>query len=363
MEQNLRIPGPTPLPQSVREAMSKPMINHRGPEFKSMFDEISGRLQRLHQTTENDILIFPGSGTGAMEAAVVNLFSSGDKVLSVTAGVFGDRFAKIAKAFGLNLDVLSFPWGQAVDPQAVASKLSGMPDAKAVLVTYNETSTAVTHDLGAISKVVKQAGKLLVVDAVSAVGAINLETDNWGCDIVVSGAQKAWMSPPGLAIVCVSKAAWEANKTATLPRYYWDFQPAKTSALKGQTPYTPAITNLYALQEALRLIEAEGMQNVFERHVKMARITREAVKGLGLELFADPAHASNVVTAIRMPKGIDPDEVRKVLRDDYKIIIAGGQQDLKSEIVRIAHLGYFKDADIMAAVNALGEVINLLKKR
>lgn len=361
MQTNLRIPGPTTLPDSVRKVMSRQMINHRGAEFSEIFKDTTARLQRLHKT-KNDVLIFPGSGTGAMEATIQNLFSPGDKVLAVTIGSFGDIFANCAKAFGLDVDVLSFPPGQAAKAEVIGERLRANPDIKAVLVTHNETSTGVTNHLEKIAWVVKGAGKLLLVDAVSAIGGIDLRTDEWGCDIVLSGAQKAWMAPPGLAIIAVSEAAWEAHKTSTLPRYYWNFDPAKAWAESGQTPYTPAIANIFAIQEALKMIEEEGLENVFLRHAMVAQKTRDAVRKAGFELFADPAHASNTVTAVKMPQGINPADVLGLLNDDYNIILAGGIGAQKSEIVRIGHLGWFTEDEVLESVHALDAVVKRLRK-
>jgi len=350
---NLRIPGPTPLPSEVLQVMSKQMINHRGPEYMAMQRDITRKLQGIFQT-ENDVFLFTSSGTGGVEAAIVNTLSPGDKVLAIAAGVFGDRLAACAEAFGAEVIKLDFPWGQAADPEAIREKLEANPDTKAVLVIFNETSTGVTNDLGAIAKVVHECGDvLLLVDAISGLGAIDLPTDEWGCDVVVTGSQKAWMCPPGLAMVSVSPKAWEAHAKAKMPRYYWDFTVMKDFAEKGQTPFTPALTVIFALDQALEVFLAEGMENVFARHQRVGERTRAGVKELGLELFADEAHASNTVTAIKVPPDIKAEELLRMMREEYDVMIAGGMGRLRGQIVRIGHLGYVFEEDIDDVLQAM----------
>ena len=353
----LRIPGPTPLPEKVREAGSRQMIDHRGVEFARLIRCVTARLQTFFQTT-NDVLILTGSGTGALEAAVVNLMSPGDRVLAVTIGVFGERFGTIARAFGADVTQLSFPPGQAVDPDVLRSSLNNDGPFHAVLVTHNETSTGVTNDLEAIARVVKETDSLLVVDAISSLSSIDLRTDEWGCDIVLSGSQKGWMVPPGLAMVSVSKRAWEAQAVATMPRYYWDFASARRTFERGQTPATPAVSLLFALDVALEMMESEGMASIFARHHRCADRAREGVKALGLELFADPIHASDTVTSVRVPSDLDVAKLLSLLRADGTIL-SGGQGSLSGKIFRIGHLGWVYESDIDEVLASLGKVLPL----
>lgn len=348
----LRIPGPTPLPDEILKALSKQMIGHRGPQFTEIVRRVTENLSGIFQT-KGDIFILACSGTGGMEAAIVNTLSPGDKVLSVANGAFGDRFADIAETFGAELERLRFEWGTAVDPQEVRKTLSKDAGIKAVLVTHNETSTGLTNDLEAISAVVREYDKLLIVDAISSLGAIDLPVDGWGCDVVVSGSQKAWMSPPGLAMVSVSERAWKAHANARMPRFYWDFAKAKKSLDKLQTPFTPAVSMFYALDAALELFQREGLQNIFARHARIAAKTRDEVKSLGLSLFADERYASNAITAIKATKGLDSKKLLKILREEYDTVLAGGQQRLDGQIFRIGHIGYVSEQDIDTVVTAL----------
>jgi len=311
----LRIPGPTPVPDSILKSMTKQMIDHRGPEFVEMLNKVTDTLKKIYQT-KGDIFLLTGSGTGGMEAAVVNTLSPGDKVLVVSNGAFGDRFGNIAQAFGAQVERLNLEWGKAVDPQQVRQALSKDGGVKAVLVTHNETSTGITNDLGAISAVVREYDKVLIVDAISSLGAIDLPTDKWGCDIVVTGSQKSWMTPPGLAMVSVSERAWKANAQAKMPRFYWDFSKAKKFLEKGQTPWTPAVSTIYALAKALEIFEKEGLNNIVARHVRVGTKAREGVKSLGLSLYADENYASNTVTAINVPEGVDAKKLLKILREE-----------------------------------------------
>ncbi len=348
----LRIPGPTPLPDEILHTMSKQMINHRGPEFAEIMNRTTKNLKDMFQT-KGDILLLTCSGTGGMEAAVVNTLSPGDKVLSAANGAFGDRFADIAEIFGAQVERLSFEWGTAVDPQEVRRVLSSDAGIKAVLVTHNETSTAVTNDLAAISAVVREYEKLLIVDAISSLGCIDLPTDKWGCDVVITGSQKGWMAPPGLAMVSVGPRAWQAQAQATMPKFYWDFAKAKKFLEKSQTPFTPSVSTFYALDAALELLQQEGLKNIFARHARIAAKAREAVKSLGLSLFADESCASNTITAVKATKGLDSKKLLKILREEYDTVLAGGQQRLDGKIFRIGHLGYVNEGDIDATIEAL----------
>jgi len=355
MEQ-LRIPGPTPLPDKVLQACGRQMINHRGGEFQQMLNDITAKLKTLFQT-KNDVYLLTGSGTGGMEAAVVNTLSPGDKVLSVSVGVFGDRFGNIAKQFGADVTPLSFEWGKAADVDAVRKALQANPQIKAVLVTHNETSTGVTNDLKAINAVAKEFGKLLLVDAISSLGSIELPVDDWHCDVAVTGSQKGWMAPPGLTMVSVSPEAWKAHATAKMPRFYWDFTRAKNYFEKGQTPWTPAIPIVYALAVSLDMMLKEGLPNIIARHVRVGKATREGVKSLGLPLFADEKYASNTVTAVAVPEGLDSNKLRKILREEYKVVVSGGQQKLEGKIFRIGHLGWVTENDIKTVISALKKAL------
>lgn len=356
----LRIPGPTPIPGPVREAMARQMINHRGPEFAELIGAVTRRLKGFFQTS-NDVLLLTASGTGALEAAVVNTLSPGDRVLAVSIGVFGDRFAEIARAYGADVVSLSISPGQAADPDVVKRALATSGPFQAVLVTHNETSTGVTNDVEAIAQVVHESDALLLVDAISSVGSIELKTDDWGCDVVLTGSQKGWMVPPGLAMVSVSAKAWEAYKTARLPRFYWDLGKARSYLERGQTPATPALSILFALDTALELMEREGMAEIFARHRRCGDRTRNGVKALGLELFADEAHASDTVTAVKVPNDLDAARLLQVLRAEG-VVLAGGQGAQAGKIFRIGHLGWISEADIDEVLAALARAMPLARR-
>jgi aspartate aminotransferase-like enzyme len=350
--ENLRIPGPTPCPPEVLEAMGWPMINHRGPEFKKMLLEVTDGLKQVFQT-KNDLYILTGSGTGGLEAAVVNTLSPGDKILSVSIGVFGDRWANIASTFGADVVKLDFEWGTAADPDTVKQTIKDNPGIKAVLVTHNETSTGVTNDLCAIAGVVKEAGKLLIVDAISSVSSINLPVDEWKCDLVVSGSQKGWMVPPGLAFVSISPEGWKAFDSAKMPRFYWDFGKAKSYLEKGENPWTPAVSVVFALSVSLKIILAEGLDSVFARQARIGKLTRDGVKSLGLPIFAQEGRASDTVTAVAGSNGLDIKELQRILQADHGVVLAGGQQRLDGKIFRIGHMGYVSEKDIDTVISSL----------
>ena len=348
----LRIPGPTPCPDKVLQAMSRQMVNHRGKEFGELVNHLTAGLKQAFQT-KGDVFLLTGSGTGGMEAAIVNTLSPGDKVLALSIGFFGDRFADIAEQFGTEVKRLNFEWGQPVDLKAVRQALEAAPGIKAVLTTHNDTSTGVTNDLAAISALVKEFDKLLLVDAVSNLGSLELPVDAWGCDVVVTASQKGWMTPPGLAMVSVSAKAWQAHAQAKLPRYYWDFSKAKRFLEKGQTPWTPAVSVCYALAASLDLMLEEGLDNVIARHVRVGNAARQGVKSLGLSLFPDEAYSSNTVTAVRCPDGLDAKKLLQLLREDHGVILSGGQQRLDGKIFRIGHLGWVQESDMTEVMAAL----------
>ncbi len=362
----LRIPGPTPCPPQALEAMGRQMINHRGEEFGKILKSITGKLKQAFQT-KGDVFILTASGTGGLEAAIVNTLSPGDKVLSISNGAFGERFADIAEQYGAEVIRLNFEWGKAVDPDAVEKVLRKHDsikdgDIKAVLATHNETSTGMTNKLGDISAMVKKFGKLLLVDAISSLGCINLPTDDWNCDIVVTASQKGWMVPPGLAMVSVSEKAWQAHAQAKMPRYYWDFSKARDFLQKGQTPWTPAISVFYALDVTLDLMLNEGLTNIFARHARVAQTARNGVKSLGLSIFPDEKYASNTVTAVNASDKIDVPKLIQMLREEYEVILAGGQQKLSGKIFRIGHLGLVYERDIKSVLEAINKALPRAKK-
>ena len=349
---NLRIPGPTPIPQHVREALSGEMINHRGVEFAKLQGRITEGLRPFFRTA-HDILILTCSGTGVMEAAVVSTLSAGDKVLSVSIGSFGDRFGAIAQTYGADVTRLDVEWGRAAQPELVREAVRA-GDYRAVLVTHNETSTGVTNPLQAIAEVVHaESDALLLVDAVSSMGCIPVATDDWGLDLVVTGSQKGWAVPPGLAMAAVGPRAWAASETAKMPRFYLDLGRHRDFAAKGQPPWTPAMSVLYGLDVSLMHMNEEGPGAIFERHAAIGAHTRDRAKALGLELFADQRYASNTITALKVPQGIDGDALTARLRDEYDTVVAGGQGKLAGKIVRIGHLGWFEQQDIDDALDAL----------
>ena len=350
----LLIPGPTPVPVRVLTAMGKQMINHRGPGFSSILKEVIEGVKWAYQT-KNDVIPLTTSGTGGMESAIVNFLSPGDKVLSLNIGAFGNRFAKIARAYGADVDEVKFERGKAVDLKTLEDKLAQDKDKmiKAVLVQQNETSTGVINDIESIAKAVKKHGALIIVDAVSGLLTAPLKTDEWELDVVVSGSQKAFMVPPGLAFVAVSKKAWAVHETAKMPRFYFDFKAAMKFAEIGETPWTPAVSIIYGMQEAIRMLKEEGLENIYVRHDKMSKAVRAGVKALGLKLLADDSIASKAVTAIFPPEGIDADALRKKIREKYGVVLAGGQEDLKGKVFRMGHLGYIDKMELIAAMAAL----------
>lgn len=352
----LLTPGPTPLPPEVCEAMARPIIHHRTPQFQQIIKEASEGLKYIFQTA-NDVYMLASSGTGAMEASVVNLLSAGDTVLVVDAGKFGERWTELCAACGARTDVIKVEWGKAVDPKEITARLKTNPAIKAVYTTLCETSTGVTHDIQAIGAAVKETPAVLVVDAISGLGAIDLKTDAWNADVVVAGSQKGLMLPPGLGFISVSPKAWKLIEQAKLPRYYLDLRKARKTLEKTDTPFTPAITLIIALCEALKMITQDGLETVFARHRIMADAVRAAMKSLGLKLFA-PSAASDAVTAVCVPSGIDGEKLVKVMRDTHGVTLAGGQDEMKGRIFRIAHMGYIAEFDIIAGIACLEKVLH-----
>ncbi|MFA5355782.1 MAG: alanine--glyoxylate aminotransferase family protein [Candidatus Omnitrophota bacterium] len=354
-KQYLLTPGPTPLPPEVSEAMARPIIHHRTPQFQAILKEAAEGLKNIYQT-KGDVFILTSSGTGAMEAAVINLLSPGDTAITVEGGKFGERWTELCKAYGIIPEVIIVEWGKAVDPAQIEKRLKADPKIKAVFTTLCETSTGVVNDIAAIGRVVKNTGAVLVVDAISGLGAIDIKTDEWACDLVVSGSQKGLMLPPGLAFISVSGKAWKLIEESRCPKYYFSLKKAKKAHDSTDTPFTPAITLIIALCEALKIMKQDGLENIFARHKKMADATRAAVKALGLELLS-PAAASDVVTAAKVPVGIDGGKLVKTMRDIHGITIAGGQGELKGKLIRIAHMGFIEESDIIAGIACLEKVL------
>ncbi len=356
--QNLRTPGPTPVPDDIVQAMSEPMINHRGPEFLELINDSTEKLKQVFMT-QNDLFILTASGTGALEASVVNTLSPGDDVIALTAGAFGDRFCDLAEAYGANVKRINFEWGSAIDPEVVRQELNKLPSTKAVMVTHNETSTGVTHDLEAISAIVKdEFDKLLLVDAVSSSGCIPLPVDGWKCDMVGTASQKGFMIPPGLSFISMSPDAWVAQKESTMPKFYFDLDAAREYLAIGQTPWTPNLSALYGLNLALDQMLEEGIENIFARHTQIGDFTRQGAKDLGLELLCqDPARCSDTVTAIKVPSGIDGAKLTTLMRKEHDVVLAGGQGKLSGQIFRIGHLGAVDESDIQEVFTALEKVL------
>ena len=355
MDQNLRVPGPTPLPLEVREAQSAPMIDHRGTEFGELLREISSGIAGLIGT-RGEVLLLTGSGSGAMEAAIVNTLSPADRVLVVTIGSFGDRFAKIASAFGAQVERFEVPWGQAADPAALAAHLGANPAYRAVLITHNETSTGVTNPLHKLADVVRGApgDPLLVVDGISGLGALPFEMDAWGIDLVISASQKAFMASPGIAIAALSERAWGAGEAARLPRAYWDFAEARTWAAKGQTPWTPAVSVLFGLRVGVRRLIAEGRERTWARHALIAGAVQAGLEGLALELVAPAAFRSHTVTAAWLPEGLEWGPFNAAMRA-RGLIVAGGQGAWVGRILRVGHMGGVGIEEMRDAVLLMGE--------
>jgi len=350
--EGLRIPGPTPCPPEILRAMARQMINHRGPEFGQILQDVTAKMKQLFQT-KNDLYLLTCSGTGGLEAAVVNTLSPGDKVLSVSIGFFGERFTELAGQFGAEVIPLFYEWGKAADINDIRRALQKEPKIKAVMVTHNETSTGVTNDLAAISSLVKEFDKLLLVDAISSLGSLDLPVDRWHCDVTVTASQKGWMVPPGMAMVSVSEEAWRAHAAAKMPRYHWDFGKAKSYLERGQTPWTPAVPIVFALQVALDMMLKEGLSNIFARHARVGRAARKGVKALGFSLFPDEKYASDTVTAVATRSGLDVKKLLKILREEHGIVLSGGQQKLDGKIFRIGHLGWVDEDDIADVMSAL----------
>jgi aspartate aminotransferase-like enzyme len=342
-------PGPTPVPPEVLEAMSRPIIHHRSSDFRAIFERTLERLQEVYRTS-GDVLVYTASGTGGMESAISNLTRPGDRILVVSAGHFGERWIDMCRNFGCEVDVVSYDWGDSPQSDDLATRLDELGGAKVVFLTHSETSTGVVADVQGLAAAAKEAGSLVVVDAVSSLGAVPLETDAWGLDAVVSGSQKALMTPPGLATVSVSADAWAAVEEGAASRYYFDWGQTRERQAKFDPAFTPAVSTLVGLDVALGLLLEEGLEATFERHARLGRACRAGVKAMGLELFSPDDDTSAVVTAINAPDGIDSSELVQTLRDRQGIVLAPGQGPLKGKVFRIGHIGYYDVFDITTAL-------------
>ncbi|MFN6560132.1 MAG: pyridoxal-phosphate-dependent aminotransferase family protein [Nostoc sp. ChiSLP01] len=350
----LMIPGPTPVPEAALLALAKHPIGHRTSEFSNILAEVTENLKWLHQT-QSDVLMLNVSGTGAVEAGIINFLSPGDRILVGSNGKFGERWVEIGQAYGLNVEEVKVEWGKPLDPEVFAQKLQAdtQKEIKAVIITHSETSTGVLNDLETINRHVKEHGEaLIIVDAVTSLGAFNLPVDTWGLDIVASGSQKGYMIPPGLGFVSVSPKAWEAYKTAKLPKYYLDLGKYRKSAAKNTTPFTPPVNMIVALHATLRMMKEEGLESIFGRHERLKNATRAAIKGLNLPLFAADSYASPAITAVA-PQGIESDKIRSFMKKRFDIALAGGQDHLSNKIFRIGHLGFVSDRDILSCIASL----------
>lgn len=351
MKYRLLAPGPTPVPDRILSVMSRSMVHHRTPAFEQVFADCVQGLKWVFQT-QNDVLVLSCSGTGAFEAAFQNFFSPGDTIINVTGGKFGERWGKMAQAFGLNVVSIEVPWGDSASPEAILEALEQHPVCKAVVCVASETSTGARHPYEAIGKLVKDRSDcIFIVDAITALGVWDISPERDHIDVLVTGSQKAMMLPPGLAFLSVSHKAWELNKHSKMPRFYFDLAKERKAQAQNQTAYTPAISLMVGLGEALRMMQEEGLTPIFERHARMAKATRAAVQALGLTIY--PKVPADSLTTVCAPEGIKSNSVYSGLRDRANLTIAGGQDQLKGKIFRIAHLGYFDELDILTVLSAL----------
>ena len=357
----LMIPGPTPVPETVLKAMGRHPIGHRSGEFQAIVRRTTEQLKWLHQTT-SDVLVITGSGTAAMEAGIINTLSRGDKVLCGDNGKFGERWVKVARAYGLDVEVIKAEWGQPLDPEAFRSALEAdsAKAIKAVILTHSETSTGVINDLESIARHVKAHGTALTLtDCVTSLGATNVPMDAWGLDVVASGAQKGYMLPPGLSFVAMSARAWKAYESSNLPKFYLDLGPYRKTAAKDSNPFTPAVNLYFGLEAALEMMQKEGLEAIFARHARHRAAAQAGMKAMGLPLFAAEGCGSPAITAVA-PEGIDAEQLRKAVKEKFDILLAGGQDHLKGQVFRIGHLGYVCDRDVLTAVAAIEATLQSL---
>ena len=350
----LMIPGPTPVPETVLQAMGKHPIGHRSADFQKIVRRTTEQLKWLHQT-QNDVLVITGSGTAAMEAGIINVLSKGDKVLCGDNGKFGERWVKVAKAYGLDVEVVKAEWGQPLDPEAFRAALEAdsAKSIKAVILTHSETSTGVINDLETIAKHVRAHGTALTIaDCVTSLGACSVPMDAWGIDVIGSGSQKGYMMPPGLAFVAMSDRAWAAAERSDLPKFYLDLAKYRKSAKADSNPFTPAINLYFALEAALEMMQAEGLEAIFARHARHRAAAQAGMQAIGLPLYAAEGTGSPAITAVA-PEGIDAEALRKAVKERFDILLAGGQDHLKGKVFRIGHLGFVCDRDVLTAVAAI----------
>jgi len=348
----LLAPGPTPVPETVALEMAQPMLHHRTPQFSAIFAEAADDAKYLFQTKQ-DVLILASTGTGGMEGCITNLFSPGDKVLVVNGGKFGERWGKISQAYGLKVVEIQVEWGKAVDPRAVEELLEKEKDIRGILVQASETSTTAAHPIEALSRLTRgRDDVLLVVDAITGLGVFNLPMDEWGIDVLITGSQKALELPPGLALVALSQKAWKFNEKSTCPRFYFDFKKEKKNLADKTSAYTPAVSLVIGLRAVLKSIKEEGLDNVFKRHNRLARATRAATQAMGLKMVAPDCPADSA-TGVFVPEGIDGGKLVKIIRDEFGVTLAGGQDQWKGKVLRIAHLGYVDSFDVVIAISAL----------